>query len=74
LTFDPHHSRRSSATGSRENSRSASAAGYTPYALREGLYERGWKNYLERPPALLATLPRRRATFSDAIARMVSSL
>jgi len=64
----------SSATGSRENSRSASAAGYTPYALREGLYERGWKNYLDVLQRFWQPYLDGRATFSDAIARMVSSL
>ena len=64
----------SSATGSRENSRSTSAAGYTPYALREGLYERGWKNYLDVLQRFWQPYLDGRATFSDAIARMVSSL
>jgi len=64
----------SSATGSRENSRGTSAAGYTPYALREGLYERGWKNYLDVLQRFWQPYLDGRATFSDAIARMVSSL
>jgi hypothetical protein len=61
-------------TSSRENSRSTSAAGYTPYALREGLYERGWKNYLDVLQRFWQPYLDGRATFSDAIARMVSSL
>jgi hypothetical protein len=64
----------SSATGSRENSPRTSAAGYTPYALREGLYERGWKNYLDVLQRFWQPYLDGRATFSDAIARMVSSL
>ena len=64
----------SSANGSRENSRGTSAAGYTPYALREGLYERGWKNYLDVLQRFWQPYLDGRATFSDAIARMVSSL
>ena len=64
----------SSANGSRENSRSTSAASYTPYALREGLYERGWKNYLDVLQRFWQPYLDGRATFSDAIARMVSSL
>jgi len=64
----------SSTIGSRENSRSTSAAGYTPYALREGLYERGWKNYLDVLQRFWQPYLDGRATFSDAIARMVSSL
>ena len=36
-------------TGSGGSSSSAgnSASGYTPYAVREGLYQRGWNNYLD---------------------------
>jgi len=64
----------SSATGSRENSPGTSAAGYTPYALREGLYQRGWKNYLDALQRFWQPYLDGRATFSDAIARMVSSL
>ena len=64
----------SSATSSRENSRGSSAVGYTPYALREGLYERGWKNYLDVLQRFWQPYLEGRATFSDAIARMVSSL
>ncbi len=64
----------SSPTSSRDNSRSTSAAGYTPYALREGLYERGWKNYLDVLQRFWQPYLDGRATFSDAIARMVSSL
>ena len=64
----------SSATGSHESSRSTSAAGYTPYALREGLYERGWKNYLDVLQRFWQPYLDGRATFGDAIARMVSSL
>jgi len=64
----------SSPTSARENSRSTSAAGYTPYALREGLYERGWKSYLDVLQRFWQPYIDGRATFSDAIARMVSSL
>jgi hypothetical protein len=64
----------SSANDSRENSRSTSPPGYTPYALREGLYERGWKNYLDVLQRFWQPYLDGRATFSDAIARMVSSL
>ena len=64
----------SSTTSSRENSRGSSAPGYTPYALREGLYERGWKNYLDVLQRFWQPYLDGRATFSDAIARMVSSL
>jgi len=58
----------SSPTSARENSRSTSAAGYTPYALREGLYERGWKSYLDVLQRFWQPYIDGRATFSDAIA------
>jgi hypothetical protein len=63
-------SRTSSGAGSRGNS----AASYTPYALREGLYQRGWKNYLDVLQRFWQPYLDGRATFSDAVARMVSSL
>jgi hypothetical protein len=64
----------SSSNSSRENSRGSSATGYTPYALREGLYQHGWKNYLDVLQRFWQPYIEGRATFSDAIARMVSSL
>jgi hypothetical protein len=48
--------------------------GYTPYAVREGLYARGWKEYLDVLQRFWQPYLDGRATFSDAIARMVSSL
>jgi hypothetical protein len=51
-----------------------SAGGYTPYAVREGLYERGWKDYLDVLQRFWQPYLDGRATFSDAVARMVSSL
>jgi hypothetical protein len=60
--------------GSEEASWEELFAGYTPYALREGLYERGWKNYLDVLQRFWQPYLDGRATFSDAIARMVSSL
>jgi hypothetical protein len=64
----------SSSISSRENSRGSSATGYTPYAVREGLYQHGWKNYLDVLQRFWQPYIEGRATFSDAIARMVSSL
>ena len=64
----------SSSNSSRENSRGSSATEYTPYALREGLYQHGWKNYLDVLQRFWQPYIEGRATFSDAIARMVSSL
>jgi hypothetical protein len=48
--------------------------GYTPYAVREGLYARGWKEYLDVLQRFWQPYLDGHATFSDAIARMVSSL
>jgi hypothetical protein len=53
---------------------SVPGGGSTPYSLRDGLYQRGWKEYfrlLDRfwQPYLDGT-----ATFDDAVARMVSAL
>jgi hypothetical protein len=53
---------------------SSAATGYVPYAVREGLYKRGWENYLRIltqywQPYLDGTV-----SFDDAIAHMVSAL
>jgi hypothetical protein len=48
--------------------------GYTPYALREGLYQRGWNDYFKLLQKFWQPYLDGRATFDDAIARMVSSL
>jgi hypothetical protein len=47
---------------------------YIPYAIREGLYERGWKDYLELLTRFWQPYLDNKATFDDAIARMVSAL
>jgi hypothetical protein len=47
---------------------------YSSYAVREGLYQRGWKNYLELLQRFWQPYLDGKATFDDAIARMVSSL
>jgi hypothetical protein len=52
----------------------ASESGYTPYALREGLYERGWKDYYSLLQRFWQPYLDGKATYDDAIARMVSSL
>jgi len=51
-----------------------SAGGYTPYAVREGLYERGWKEYYSLLQQFWQPYLDGKATYDDAIARMVSSL
>ena len=56
-----------------EKGGSAAGNGYTAYAVREGLYQRGWKNYLELLQRFWQPYLDGKATFDDAIARMVSS-
>jgi hypothetical protein len=48
--------------------------GYTPYALREGLYQRGWNDYYKLLQKFWQPYLDGTASFDDAIARMVSSL
>jgi hypothetical protein len=48
--------------------------GYTPYAVKEGLYQRGWDDYLKVLTRFWQPYLDGKATFDDAIARMVSSL
>jgi hypothetical protein len=53
---------------------SVTVAGYTPYAVREGLYERGWDDYLKLLTRFWQPYLDGQSSFDDAIARMVSSL
>jgi hypothetical protein len=53
---------------------SVPGASYTPYALREGLYERGWNDYYKLLQKFWQPYLDGTASFDDAIARMVSSL
>lgn len=48
--------------------------GYTPYAVREGLYQRGWSDYLNLLTRFWQPYLDGQASYDDAIARMVSSL
>lgn len=48
--------------------------GYTSYASREALYQRGWKNYFDVLQRFWQPYLDGQASFDDAIARMVSSL
>jgi len=64
-------------TNARSSSSSASAApdsGYVPYAVREGLYKRGWENYLRVLTQYWQPYLDGNVTFDDAIAHMVSAL
>jgi hypothetical protein len=47
---------------------------YVPYAVREGLYARGWSGYLQLLERYWKPYLEGRATFDDAIARMVSAM
>lgn len=53
---------------------SASEAAYVPYAQKEGLYQRGWEEYLRLLTRFWQPYLDGRATFDDAIAHMVSAL
>ena len=66
-----------SSSGSTSSSGSSSAApssGYVPYAVREGLYKRGWENYLRILTQYWQPYLDGRVDFSDAVAHMVSAL
>ena len=47
---------------------------YTPYAIREGIYQRGWDGYLRLLTQFWQPYLDGKSTFDDAIARMVSAL
>jgi hypothetical protein len=51
-----------------------SSSGYVPYAVREGLYRRGWENYLRVLTQYWQPYLDGRVDFSDAVAHMVSAL
>jgi len=53
---------------------SVPGGGYTPYAVREGLYQRGWSDYFKLLQKFWQPYLDGGASFDDAIARMVSSL
>jgi len=64
----------SSSAGHGDKSNGAPGNGYNTYAFREGLYQRGWKSYLELLQRFWQPYLDGKASFDDAIARMVSSL
>lgn len=47
---------------------------YVPYAIREGLYQRGWRDYYQLLSNFWQPYLDSKVTFDDAIAHMVSSL
>lgn len=53
---------------------SPAKAGYVPYAVREGLYKRGWENYLRVLTDFWQPYLDGKTSFDDAIAHMVSAL
>jgi hypothetical protein len=63
----------SSATAADQDG-STPGGGYTPYAVREGLYQRGWNEYFKLLQRFWQPYLDGTASFDDAIARMVSSL
>jgi hypothetical protein len=56
------------------NSGSSSSSGYVPYAVREGLYKRGWENYLRILTQYWQPYLDGSVSFDDSIAHMVSAL
>jgi hypothetical protein len=52
----------------------ATAVAYTPYAIREGIYQRGWQGYLSLLTLYWQPYLDGKVTFDDAIAHMVSAL
>ena len=64
----------SPSVGREDKGNGGPASSYSAYAFREGLYQRGWKNYLELLQRFWQPYLDGKATFDDAIARMVSSM
>jgi hypothetical protein len=63
-----------SARASGGDSGSALTSSYRPYAMREGLYQRGWDRYLQLLTTFWQPYLENQVTFDDAIAHMVSAL
>lgn len=66
----------SSASGSASSTPGSipASSSYVPYAVREGLYKRGWENYLRILTQYWQPYLDGRVEFSDAVAHMVSAL
>jgi hypothetical protein len=52
----------------------AAPASYTPYAVREGIYQRGWDSYLKLLTQFWQPYLDGHSSFDDAVAHMVSAL
>lgn len=52
----------------------AEKEGYVPYAVREGLYQRGWNDYYQLLTRFWQPYLDSKVTFDDAVAHIVSSL
>lgn len=52
----------------------ASPVSYTPYAVREGIYQRGWDSYLKLLTQFWQPYLDGHSSFDDAVAHMVSAL
>lgn len=63
-----------SSTTTDSRSGAVSTTSYTPYAIREGIYARGWDSYLKLLTQFWQPYLDGNSTFDDAIARMVSAL
>jgi hypothetical protein len=59
---------------SQTSAQSAGASEYTPYAIRERLYQRGWDDYLKLLTRFWQPYLDGKASFDDAIAHIVSAL
>jgi hypothetical protein len=57
-----------------DTSGKVSTTSYTPYAIREGIYQRGWEGYFNLLTQFWQPYLDGNSTFDDAIARMVSAL
>ena len=62
------------ASSSGPSSGTSTSSGYVPYAVREGLYKRGWEDYLRVLTQYWQPYLDGRVDFSDAVAHMVSAL
>ncbi len=57
-----------------DGSITSSSQAYTPYAMREGIYQRGWNEYLQLLKRFWLPYLNGTVSFEDAIAHMVSAL